>query len=97
LTGAITTPNAIPAGARTVAFNLTVADTVSAGHVAVVPGAGTTVTSSTVNWTTGGAIVANGGVVSLGSGVAERQVTLVVGGPGAAATDAIVDITGYYK
>jgi hypothetical protein len=44
-----------------------------------------------------GATLAAGGIVSLGTGTAERQVTLVVGGSGGASTDAIVDITGYYE
>lgn len=95
-TGAVTTPDAIPQGAKAVAFNLTVTGTVGGGFVAVIPGTGTTVTASTVNWTTGGATIANGGVVALGSGTAERQLTLVVGGS-TASTQAIVDITGYYK
>jgi hypothetical protein len=35
-------------------------------------------------------------VRNLGTGPAERQVTLVVGGGGSASTDVIVDMTGYY-
>lgn len=97
LTGAVTTPNAIPKGAKAVAFNLTVTGTVKAGFVAINPGTGTTVTVSMINWATGGATIANGGVVALGSGTAERQVTLVVGGSTGARTQVIVDITGYYE
>lgn len=54
VTGAVSTPNAIPQGAKAVAFNLAVTGTSSAGYVAVIPGTGTTVTDSTVNWTGSG-------------------------------------------
>lgn len=96
-TGAVATPNAIPMGARAVSFTITVTNTGSAGYVSVLPGTSTTVTASNVNWTGPGATIAAGGIVSLGTGAAERQVTLVVGGGGSASTDAIVDITGYFK
>jgi hypothetical protein len=96
-TGAVTTPNAIPQGAKAVAFNLTATGTVGSGYIAILPGTSTTLTVSTVNWTASGTTIANGGVVALGSGTAERQVTLVVGGPGSTTSYAIVDITGYYK
>ena len=97
VTGAVTTPNAIPQGARAVSFTVTVTGTSSGGFVAVLPGTTTTVTASTINWTSSGATLAAGGIVSLGTGTAERQVTLVVGGSGSASTDVIVDITGYYE
>jgi hypothetical protein len=95
--GAVTSSNAIPVGAKAVAFNVTATDTVNPGYIAVLPGTSTTLTVSTVNWTANAATVANGGVVALGSGSAERQITLVVGGPGSTSTDAVVDITGYYE
>ncbi len=96
-TGAVTVTNAIPQGARAISFTITVTDTGSVpGYVAVLPGTTTTLTVSTVNWTSGGATVAAGGIVSLGTGAAERQITLVVGGPGTSNTNVIVDVTGYY-
>jgi hypothetical protein len=97
ITGAVTTPNAIPQGARAVSFTVTVTGTANAGYVAVLPGTTTSVTASTINWTGSGATLASGGMVSLGTGTAERQVTLVVGGSGSASTHVILDITGYYK
>jgi hypothetical protein len=96
-TGVVTTPNAIPKGARAISFTITATGTGAAGYVAVLPGTSTAVTASTINWTGPGATLATGGIVSLGSGAAERQVTLVVGGGGSASTDVIVDITGYFK
>jgi hypothetical protein len=96
-TGVVTTANAIPKGARAISFTVTVSGTGDAGYVAVLPGTTTTVTASTINWTGSGATLAAGGIVGLGTGTAERQVTLVVGGSGSASTDVIVDITGYYR
>jgi hypothetical protein len=96
-TGAVVTPNAIPQGARAVSFTITVTNTVNAGFATIVPGTGTTVTASNVNWSGNGQTVAAGGVVTLGSGSAERQVTIVIGGGGAAAADVIVDITADYQ
>ena len=95
-TGAVTTPNAIPVGAKAVSYTVTATNTGIPGFVSVLPGTTTTVTASTINWTASGATIAAGGTVSLGIGAAERQVTLVVGGAGSASTDVIVDITGYY-
>jgi hypothetical protein len=65
--------------------------------VAVLPGTSTAVTASTINWSAPLATLATGGIVSLGTGPAERQVTLVVGGGGSASTDVIVDVTAYFK
>ncbi len=81
-TGAVTTPNAIPQGAKAISFTLTVTNTGNPGYVAVLPGTTTTVTASTINWSAPLATLATGGIVSLGTGPAERQVTLVVGGGG---------------
>jgi hypothetical protein len=98
ITGAVTIPNAIPQGARAVSFTITVTGTSSGGgYVTVLPGTTTTVTVSTINWTSSGTTLASGGVVSLGTGSAERQVTLVVGGSGSASTHVILDITGYFR
>jgi len=97
LTGVVTTSNAIPQGARAVSFTVTVTNTGNPGFVAVLPGTNTTATVSTINWTVSKATIAAGGIIALGTGTAERQVTLVVGGGGTASTDVIVDITGYYQ
>lgn len=96
-TGEVTTVDAIPPGARAVAFNLTITQTLGNGYVIVNPGDSLAEASSNINWTTGGATLANGGVVSLGSGAFERQLTLLVGGLPGAQAQLIVDITGYYQ
>jgi hypothetical protein len=96
-TGNVAVTNAIPAGAKAISFTLTVTGTVGAGYLAILPGTTTTVTASTVNWSASGQTLAAGGIVQLGSGSAERQVTLVAGGSAGSSTQAILDITGYYR
>jgi hypothetical protein len=96
-TGNVAVTNAIPQGARAISFTLTVTGTVGSGYLAILPGTSTTVTASTVNWSASGQTLAAGGIVQLGSGSAERQVTLVAGGSAGSSTQAILDITGYYE
>ena len=96
-TGAVTTPNAIPQGAKAVSFTLTVTDTAEPrlrGRPARHDHDRDRLDDQLVGPV---ATLATGGIVSLGTGPAERQVTLVVGGGGTASTDVIVDITGYFK
>ena len=95
-TGVVSLVDAIPQGAKAVSFNVTVTQTVGAGYLAIVPGAGTTVTSSTLNWPGSGVTVANGGLIALGSGAAERQITLLLVGHAGTSAQVVVDITGYY-
>ena len=81
---------AVPTSATAIAYNLTVADTVNAGHLAVVPGNSTeSPTSSTINWSASNRIFANSTVV----GVSDRSVR-VLAGPNP--TNFIIDINGYY-
>jgi hypothetical protein len=96
-TGNVAVTNAIPQGAKAISFTLTVTGTVGAGYLAILPGTTTSVTASTVNWSASGQTLAAGGIVQLGSGSAERQVTLVAGGSSGSSTQAILDITGYYE
>lgn len=89
--------NAIPKGAAAVTYNLTVTNTTSNwGSVDLLPGTSTTITGSSINWTAPGATLANGGVIALGSGAAERQITAVMSGPTGATLDFVIDITGFY-
>ncbi len=90
-TGAIVTPDVVPAGATAVAFNLTVAGPTGPNFVSVVPGDATGFTTSTINFP-GGFDAANGSVVKLD---ADRQVKLFCGDQ-SGSTHVIVDITGYY-
>ena len=90
-TGAVVTSNIVPAGARAIAYNLTITNTVNSGFLAVNPGGNTTVAASAINWSASGDTVANGSVVALNG---SRQISVICGGTGA--TDFIVDIVGYY-
>ncbi|MGD0248394.1 MAG: hypothetical protein ABSB75_05000 [Candidatus Limnocylindrales bacterium] len=96
ITGNVVTTDAIPVGAKAISFTLTITGTVAAGWLAVLPGTSKSVTASTINWSASGQTLATGGMVALGSGSAERQVTIVVGSSGGR-TQAILDITGYYE
>ena len=95
VTGNVVTTDAIPAGAKAISFTLTITGTVGAGWLAILPGTSTGVTASTMNWSASGQTLATGGIVALGSGSAERQVTIIVG-TGGGRTQVILDITGYY-
>ncbi len=89
--GSVITPNAVPAGATAVAFNLTVADTTSLGFLSITPGDATSSPASTINWTANGLALANAGIVKLDDA---RRVKVFCGGLGT--TNFIVDITGYF-
>ena len=81
---------AVPAAASAVSYNLTVADTVNAGYLAVVRGdVSTPPISSAINWSASNQIFANSTVV----GVADRAVRVTAG---ANPTNFIIDINGYY-
>lgn len=90
-TGAVVVPDAIPAGATAVTFNLTAAGPTGPNFVSVVPGDATGYTTSTVNFP-GGFDAANGSVVKLD---AERRVRIFCGDQ-AGSTHVIVDVTGYF-
>jgi len=87
----VTVPNLVPPGATAVAYNFTVTNTVGAGFLTLNPGGNTTVTSSAINWSTSGQILTTGSLVSVN---ANREVTVIAGGPGA--TDFLLDVVGYY-
>lgn len=80
----------VPAGAVAVAFNLTVPAGASGGHLRIMPGDVAASTASAINFRPGESI-ANGQVVKID---ADRMVRLFNGSSGA--TDALVDITGYF-
>jgi len=64
-TGAVTEANAVPTGAKAVAFNVTCTNTGSPGFLAVVPGDVNVSAVSTLNWTGGGISIANAGIVGV--------------------------------
>lgn len=89
--GVVDAPNLVPAHAVAIAYTLTVADTVGSGFLAVNPGGTTTVSASTINWSSAGQALANSTIVSLG---ANRTITAVVGGGGS--VNFLIDILGYF-
>ena len=89
--GVVNLPNATPAGATAIAFNLTVTDTVGSGFLTVAPGTASTVTASSINWSATGQNLANGLIVAVDS---SRQVRVFAGGGGS--TNFIIDVAGYF-
>ena len=82
----------VPTGASAVAYNITVVDTAGAGHLRVIPGAGTMTDASALNWSKSGERIANASVVGLNDG---GRFT-VFNGSGAPVRF-FVDVTGYYS
>lgn len=91
LTGSVSVPGLVPAGATAIQYNLTVVETSGSGFLQVSPSDVTGVTSSSINWYQSNQIVANGLVVRLGG---DRQVRTSAGG---GSTHYVIDVLGYYR
>lgn len=89
--GAVIATDAIPPGATAVTFNLTVVNTIGRGFLAVTEGDAASTESSSINWSTSGAVVANAATIKLD---ASRQVKVSNGSAGT--TNFLIDVTGYY-
>ena len=87
--GAVDLVDFVPAGARAIAYNLTITETVNAGFLAATPGDATTFAASTINWSQTGQNLANGTVVTLDG---SRNMKVFSGG----LTHFIIDVLGYY-
>jgi len=86
--------NVVPAGARSIAYNVTITGTeTSFGYLTIAPGGGDTGGPSTINWDHADATIANGTQVGLD---ANRQITILCEGSTGAKTHVIVDVVGYY-
>ena len=83
---------AVPAGATAVAYNITVVRPAGAGHLRVMPGDETTSSSSTINWATGGDVIANGLTVRVD---AQRKVRVF--NSSGAPVHFLLDVVGYYS
>ncbi|MGZ7008313.1 MAG: twin-arginine translocation signal domain-containing protein [Ilumatobacteraceae bacterium] len=90
-TATVDLPDVVPAGAKAIAYNLTITKTVGSGFLAVAPGDATALGASSINWFTSGMTLANGLVVKLDS---NRQVKVFCGGGGS--TEFIIDVLGYH-
>jgi hypothetical protein len=89
----------IPANATAVSFNVTLTNTETTfGFVTIFNGDATAVPgTSTINWALSDFTIANGGIVALGGpGQFAGEIGVAVDGAPGAATELIVDITGYY-
>ena len=95
--GAVLQSNVVPPGATAVTANVTVTNTTSnsyfGGFLCINPGGNTTMATSTINWFGSDQKLANGVTLTLD---ADRQVTVVCGGPDGAGTNFIIDVCGYY-
>lgn len=91
LTGAVTTPDAVPVGATAITYNVTIDGTTAAGFLSVVPGDVESTDTSTINWTGPAATIANG----TQSRIDPLRRLRLIAGP-FATFHAIVDVTGYY-
>jgi hypothetical protein len=89
-TGAITSPNAVPAGASAIAYNLTLSNTTGIGFLAVTPGGASTYAASSINWSAAGQLLANGLIVGVDG---TRAIKVFAGG---SSTNFIVDVVGYF-
>jgi len=90
-TGAMSTPDFVPAGAKAVICNLTISGAQGGGFLSITPGDAAALTASTINWSPGTVDLANGTTVKLD---AQRNVKVFSGGGGS--VDFIVDVAGYY-
>lgn len=92
-TGAVTSTGVVPAGARAIAFTVTVVDAVNRGFLYVAPSTASEVQASTINWAANvDGAVANSSQVPLGG---DREIRVFCGGANAS-TQFVVDVTGYY-
>ena len=82
----------IPAGAKAVAYNLTVVRPNGPGHLRVMPGDVKQTAASAINWTRAGEVIANGLTVKLD---ADRRIRVYnnAGAP----VRFLVDVVGYYS
>ncbi len=92
VTGVVDSADAVPAGAKAVAFNVTATNTTAGSFLAVVPGDVASSAVSSLNWSGPGISIANAGIVGID---ASRQIRVIAGPVGT--FDAIVDITGYFS
>ena len=89
--GAVDLADVVPAGARAVAYNVTIAETVGTGFLSVTPGDTASSEASSINWSASGLILANAGIVKLDD---NRSIKVFCGGGGT--TQFLIDVTGYF-
>jgi hypothetical protein len=90
-TGAVSTPNVVPAGATAIAYNVTVTGNTAPNFLSVTPGDAPTALASTINFP-GRIDLANASVVGIDS---SRQVRVFCGDQ-TGSTHFVIDVVGYY-
>lgn len=90
--GAVTLPNAVPAGATAVQINVTAANMTAPNFLSVTAGDKTSTNTSLLNWSPGDIQIANSITVPLD---ADRKIRVFCGNQ-TGSTDVIVDVFGYY-
>lgn len=91
-TGEVVESGVVPEDATAIVFNLTAAQTSGRGFLSVTPTTTTDPDTSTLNWSTDDAVVANSSMVRLG---VSSSVSVYCGGTGS--THFIVDVVGYHR
>ncbi len=89
--GAVNAPNAIPAGATAIAYNITIAGATGPNFVSVTAGDATGFTTSAINFN-GTGDLANAAIVPI---AADRTIK-IWGGDQSGSTFVIIDVTGYF-
>jgi hypothetical protein len=92
----------IPTNAVAVTYNLAITNALGAGFVGIFPANSSWPGNASINWTSTGTTLSNGGTVAIGFYDGPGQIALFFG-PGTPAnvnrgvgTDFVIDITGYY-
>jgi hypothetical protein len=86
----------IPSDAVAVTYNLAVDNTTGSGFLSVYPADINWPGNASINWTTTGTTLSNGGTVAIGFLDAPGQIAVYVGPELLIGTDYVIDITGYY-
>lgn len=91
-TGAVTVPNVVPPGARSINYNVTAVDTTSRGWFEVAPAGSAQTMTSSINWPGANDVIANGLTVGISDG---RAIRVRSGATGP--TNFTVDLFGYFR
>jgi hypothetical protein len=86
----------IPDAAVAVTYNLAIVDSVGSGFLAIYPADINWPGNASINWSTSGTTLSNGGTVAIGFLDAPGQVEVYAGPALPIGTDFVLDITGYY-
>lgn len=93
--GAVATPNAVPAGATGVVYTISIIAPVGTGFLTVVPSEATTITAATINFdATSPTVLNNTSTVKLGG---DREIRIIAGGVLGGNCNFVIDVVGYHR